>query len=113
MPEHEHLGGLRGVTAQQHSGDGQQLAGYLVHQRNDHADMVPAEPAPPPLPAAMTFRARQDRSAYGGDSMQLRTGPQIVDCLLSTAYDVTQMLPPGNVDETERDFPYAIGYRPG
>jgi hypothetical protein len=43
MPEHEHLGGLLGVAAQQHSGDGQQLAGHLVQQRNDHADMMSAD----------------------------------------------------------------------
>ncbi|MFF3468964.1 transcriptional regulator [Streptomyces sp. NPDC002619] len=59
MPEYEQLGVLGGVATQQHPGNRQQLAGHLVEDRDDHADMVPAESAPPPRPAAMTLRAPQ------------------------------------------------------
>lgn len=59
MPEHEQLGILCCVAAQQHPGDAQQLAGQLVQHRSEHADMVPAEIARPLLPAATAFRARQ------------------------------------------------------
>ncbi|MFB6957623.1 hypothetical protein ACFCYB_11350 [Streptomyces sp. NPDC056309] len=41
VPQHEQLGVLGGVAAQQHRRSGQQLPGHLVQQRNDQAEMVP------------------------------------------------------------------------
>ena len=102
MPEHEQLGVLGGVTAQQHPGEGQQPARHLVQQRNDHANMVPAGIVPPISHAAMTFRARQARGpefhrrgkpptgrresvghprpAGPAGARSHRTGPQPSDC---------------------------------
>lgn len=41
VQQHEQLGVLRGVTAQQHRRDGQQPPGRPVRQGHDHADMLP------------------------------------------------------------------------
>ncbi|EFE64953.1 predicted protein [Streptomyces viridosporus ATCC 14672] len=39
VPQHERLGALGGVAAQQHRRDGEQLPGHLVHQRSPSRDI--------------------------------------------------------------------------